>query len=436
MENIESLLFELLVVFFLIFSNGVFVSFEYALIRIRDSELAPLIQKGNKKAILVSNTKVNIEKYISATQLGITLVNLLLGWFGEGVMYKIFFPFFSFIGLQDKISSTLTVIIGLSFITFSAVVLGELVPKVVAIRKALPVSFWLAPPIKLFYNVFKPFIFLLEKTGNAILKIMKIEPVSKMDKVSSEEEIRFIIDEGVKSGVIDSTEHQLIEKIFEFNDKMAKDIMVPRNNIVAIDIDSPRDKIIETIIEQGYSRIPVYKETIDNIIGILYSKDLISAAEHRDLIVLHDILRTATFVPETKRIGEILKEFQRKRIHMGIVVNEHGGVEGLVTLEDIIEEIVGEIEDEYDVESSKIQRDKLGIYLINPIIEIKEFNKYFNSDIPENPDEYQTLSGFLQYVTGHIPEIYERIDYKGLIFIVTKKAGNKLLQVKIQKKVL
>lgn len=436
MENIESLLFEVLVIFALIFINGAFVAFEYSLIRIRDSELATLIRKGNKKALLVSNTKANIEKYISATQLGITLVNLILGWFGEGVMHKIFFPIFTLFGLHDKISGTLTVVIGISLITFTTIVLGELVPKVVAIRKSMSVSFWLDSFMKLFYKIFKPFIFIIEKTGNFVLKLIRLEPISKMDKISSEEEIRFIIDEGVKSGVIDSTEHQLIEKIFEFNDKMAKDIMVPRNNIVAIDIDSPRDKIIETIIEQGFSRIPVYKETIDNIVGILYSKDLISAAEHRDLIVLNDILRTATFVPETKRIGEILKDFQKKRIHMGIVVNEHGGVEGLITLEDIIEEIVGEIEDEYDVETSKIQKDKLGIYLINPNIEIKEFNKYFNCDIPENSDEYQTLSGFLQYVTGHIPEIYERIDYKGLIFIITKKAGNKLLQVKIQKKVL
>ena len=209
--------------------------------------------------------------------------------------------------------------------------------------------------------------------------------------------------------------------------------MVPRNNMIAIDIDDNREKIIQMIIDEGYSRIPVYKETIDNIIGILYSKDLISAAEHRELILLQDILRPVHFIPETKHIGELLKELQKKHIHLGIVINEHGGVEGLITLEDIIEEIVGEIEDEYDIESPAIQKDKKGIYLINPIIPVADFNKLLNTDIPEDKDEYHTLSGFLQTVTGHIPEIFERIDYKGLLFTITKKAGNKLLQVKIQR---
>ncbi|MCX7834276.1 MAG: hemolysin family protein [Ignavibacteria bacterium] len=434
MDNIESQFFQMFIVFALIISNGIFVAFEYALIRVRDSELASLIKKGNKKAVLVSSTKAKIEKYISATQLGITLVNLLLGWFGDEVMYSIFYPLYSLFGMHENITTTVTTVSGIALITFLTVVLGEFVPKVVAIRKTLPVSFWLARPIKLFYSIFKPFIFLLEKTGNYILKIINIEPTSKLEEVSSQEEIEYIIEEGVKSGVIDSTEHQLIQNIFEFNDKMVKDIMVPRNNIVAIEIDSPRDKIIETIIEQGYSRIPVYKETIDNIVGILYSKDLISAAEYRGLIVLQDILRTATFIPETKRIGETLKEFQKKRIQMGIVINEHGGVEGLVTLEDIIEEIVGEIEDEYDIESIKIQKDESGVYLVNPIIEIKEFNEYFNTEIPEQSDEYRTLSGFLQFITGKIPNLNDRIEYKDLIFIVNKKEGNKLLQLKVYKK--
>lgn len=209
--------------------------------------------------------------------------------------------------------------------------------------------------------------------------------------------------------------------------------MVPRNNIVAINIDDNRDMIIQKVIDEGYSRVPVFKDTIDNIIGIIYSKDLISAAEFRELIVLTDILRPAYFVPETKQIGEILKDFQRKRIHLGIAVNEHGNVEGLITLEDIIEEIVGEIEDEYDIDTRNVQKDKLGIFLVNPLITIEEFNQKFKSDIPVDNDDYHTLSGFLQMVTGHVPEIYERIDYKEFVFTIMKKSGNRLLQVKVQR---
>lgn len=432
----ETFILEIILIFTFIFINGFFVSFEYALIKIRNSEIETLIQKGNQKAYVLKNLKDNIERYISATQLGITTVNLLLGWIGEDVLSNIFKPFFQHLGFQDTLFQSLTVISGIIIITYLTIVLGELVPKVIAIRYTRQTSLWLSLPIKIFYGIFKPFIWILENSANLFLKIIGVEPVSKTDMVSSEEEIRYLINEGRKTGIIDSTEHQLIEKIFDFNDKSAKDIMVPRNSIVAINILDSRDKIIKTVVEEGFSRIPVFKDSLDNIIGILYSKDLISASEHRDLIVLQDILRTAHFVPETKHIGEILKDFQRKHIHMGIVVDEHGGVEGLITLEDIIEEIVGEIEDEYDVDTKTIERDRFGIFLINPVMTIEEFNKKFKTSIPENHDEYLTLSGFLQFVTGHIPEIYERVDYKGLIFIITKKAGNKLLQVKIQRTVV
>jgi CBS domain containing-hemolysin-like protein len=241
-----------------------------------------------------------------------------------------------------------------------------------------------------------------------------------------------LLSEGRKSGAIDQTEHQLIEKIFEFNDKMVKEIMVPRNHMVALDINDSREKIFQTVTEEGFSRLPIYKDTIDNIIGIIYTKDLISAAEHRDLITLQDIIRPAFFVSSTKQIGNLLKEMQRNKVHMSVVVDEYGGVEGLVTIEDIIEEIVGEIEDEYDVDMQEVVNEKSGVYLVNPIIGIEDFNKRFKANIPEDPD-YQTLSGFLQKVTGHIPEIYERIDYKGLSYVITKKTGNMIVQVRVQK---
>lgn len=433
MIEIEQILFELIVVFLFIFLNALFVAVEFSIFRVRNTEIETLIQKGDAKAKNLREIKNHIDKYISAAQLGITLVNLILGWIGEGVFSKLFSPVINFLNLESHISRSLTVIIGVLILSYLTVTIGEIAPKSVAIRYPLKISMRLAGFMKGFFNLFRPFIWLLNTSANRILKMINIEPVTRDEIHHSEEEIRQIISEGRKAGVIDSTEHQLIEKIFEFNDKVARDIMVPRNKMVAIDIDDNRDKIIQTVVEEGYSRIPVYKETIDNIIGVIYSKDLISAAEHRELIVLKDILRPAHFIPETKHIGELLKEFQKRHVHLGIVVNELGGVEGLVTLEDIIEEIVGEIEDEYDVEARSVTREKKGIYLINPEITIEEFNKMLNTDLPLNPDEYTTLGGFLQYVTGHIPEVFERVDYKGLIFTVTKKSGNKLLQIRVQR---
>lgn len=433
MESVQSGIFDVVLIVIIIIVNALFVAVEYALVRVRSTELDAIINKGNKQAKLSKNIIENINSYISATQLGITILNLLLGWIGEDVFTKLLYPVFMFFGIKDPLSHTLSIILGLMIITFFAVTIGEIAPKTIAIKFPLRITLWFSYPLQIFYNVFKPFIWLLNKGANLALGIFGIKSASKDEIVHSEEEIRQIIKEGRTTGVIDSTEHQLIEKIFDFNDKTVDEIMIPRNNMFAIDINERRDTIIHKVIEEGFSRIPVYNETVDNIIGIIYSKDIISAAEHKDVIVLQDILRPANFVPETKHIGELLKEMQRKHIHLVIVVNEHGGVEGLATLEDIIEEIVGEIEDEYDVENKAVEVGKKGVYLVNPNIPIEEFNKKFNSDIPINEEEYQTLSGFLQQVTGHIPEIYERIDYKGISMTVTKKAGNKLLQIKIQK---
>jgi len=433
MINIESVLLEILLIFMLVFVNALFVATEYAIVRTRTTELELLISKGSSNAKITKQILTELQSYISACQLGITIVNLLLGWIGEDVFFGLLSPLFDYFSLSSTFSKTLSVFIGLGFITYFTITVGELAPKAIAIRHYINISVFLSRPLRMFYKIFKPFIWLLNTSANLILKLIGIEKLTAEEAFHSEEEIRQIILEGRKTGVIDQTEHALIEKIFDFNDKTAKEIMVPRNMMTAIDIDENRERIIQLVIDDGYSRIPVYKDSIDNIIGIIYSKDLIGAAEHKDLILLNEIIRPVHFIPENKHIGEILKDFQKKRIHIGIVVNEHGGVEGLITLEDILEEIVGEIEDEYDIETEKIKRDKKGMFLVNPDISIEEFNKRFNTDIPEDNDEYQTLSGFLQTVTGHIPEIYERIDYKGLVFTIMKKTGNRLLQIKIQR---
>ncbi len=431
MQEIKSIFFDLFLLLVFVTMNALFVAAEFAIVKVRKTQLVSMKDSKSKLALrLISH----LDEYLAATQFGITISSLGLGWIGEPVTARILDPVFELLKISDpKTIHTISLTVGFILITFLHIILGELAPKSVAIRHPKQTTLFVAIPLNLFYVVFKPAIWLLNGTANAILRAAGIQPVSEMEKSHSEEEIRILIAEGTKSGEIDKTEQQLIEKIFDFNDKVAKEVMVPRNSMFAIDIEESRDKIIEKVIEEGYSRIPVFKDTIDNVIGVIYSKDIISAAEHRDIIVLQDIIRPVHFIPETKHIGEILADFQKKRIHLGIVVNEHGGVEGLITLEDIIEEIVGEIEDEYDTESEKIKQDKKGIYLVNPEISIEEFNKRFTVDIPVADDEYQTLSGFLQQVTGHVPEVYERIDYKGLIMTVMKKAGNRLLQIKVQK---
>lgn len=409
-----------------------FVVTEYAIIRVRTSEIDALIAEGNLRAETAKNVISHLDKYISATQLGITFVNLLLGWIGEDIFVKLLHPFFLSVGISDTFSQTLSIFFGLLIITYFTITIGELAPKAFAIRKYLGAVLWLSYPLTIFYKIFKPFIWFLNYSAGVIIRLIGLKPLDSESDIQSEEEIMAVIRAGRKSGVIDKTEHQLIEKIFDFNDKLAKEIMVHRGEMIVLNIEDNREKIYEVVTEEGYSRIPVYKDTVDNIVGIIYTKDLISASEHRQLIVLQDIIRPAYFVSETKNIGILMRDFQKEKVHMGIVVNEYGGVEGLITMEDIIEEITGEIMDEYDIESPDIIKGKNQEYLVNPFIPVKEFNEKFNANIPIDT-RYNTLGGFLFNVTGHIPELYERIDFSGFTFIITNKQRNTIKQVKVIK---
>lgn len=432
--HLESILFELILVFLIIFANAFFVAAEFAIVKVRSTQIQPLAESNNQRAKTAAKILNNLDAYLSASQVGITMTSLGLGWVGEPVTAKLLSPVFIWFGMtNEQTIHTLSVIVGFIFLTFLHISLGEQAPKMLAIKSPKSVSLIVSIPLNLFYITFKPIVWLLNHAANMILRLIGIQQVSESERISSEDELRLLISEGRKSGAIDQTEHQLIEKIFEFNDKQASEIMVPRNHMIAINLEDSREEIFQKVTEEGFSRIPVYKETIDNIVGVIYTKDLISASEHRELITLQDIIRPAFFVSSTKQIGNLLKEMQRNKVHMAIVVDEYGGVEGLVTIEDIIEEIVGEIQDEYDVdESQEVVSEKSGVYLVNPIISIENFNTRFKTELPEDPD-YQTLNGFLQKVTGHIPEVYERIDYKGMSFVITKKSGNRILQVRVQK---
>ncbi len=250
-------------------------------------------------------------------------------------------------------------------------------------------------------------------------------------KSVSEEEVKQFLEEGERSGAIDKTEHELIKSIFEFTDTTVKEIMVPRTDVFAVDIATPRDQLIHILIDQGYTRVPAYRESIDNIIGIIYTKDLLGVLEHRGLIILQDIIRPAYMVPESKKISVLLRELQKKRQHMAIVIDEFGGTEGIITVEDIVEEIVGEIRDEYDEEHSDVVTASDGSVQVSGGITIHDFNEKFKTVIPEDAD-YDTISGFLHKQTGRIPELQEEIKYKNISFTVTKKNERRIRLVKIR----
>ena len=248
----------------------------------------------------------------------------------------------------------------------------------------------------------------------------------------SEAEFKQVLEASTMSGAIDKTEHELIKSILEFTDTTVKEIMVPRPDIIGLDISMPRDVLVRKVIEEGYSRLPVYKGTVDNIIGVIYSKDLLSLLEHRDLIVLQDIIRPAYFVPESKKISQLLREFQLKKAHLAIVIDEFGGTEGIITMEDIIEEIVGEIHDEYDEVSKSIEQARDGSVTVDARMSVGDFNQQFNAQLLEAP-EYETLAGFIQKELGRLPEVGDIVTHQALTLTVQSKTARRIRTVRVMR---
>jgi CBS domain containing-hemolysin-like protein len=246
----------------------------------------------------------------------------------------------------------------------------------------------------------------------------------------SEEEFKQVLEASTMSGAIDKTEHELIKSILEFTDTTVKEIMVPRPDIIGLDISIPRDVLVRKVIEEGYSRLPVFEGTIDNIIGVIYSKDLLSLLEHRDLIVLQDIIRPAYFVPESKKISQLLREFQHKKAHLAIVIDEFGGTEGIITMEDIIEEIVGEIQDEYDEVSKTIEQARDGSVTVDARMSVGDFNQQFKAQLPEAP-EYETLAGFIQKELGRMPEVGDTVTRQELTLTIQSKTARRIRTVRV-----
>ena len=417
----------------LVLTNAFFVAAEFAIVKVRSSQIAQRLKSGHRRAWLAKNILEHLDAYLSATQLGITIASLGLGWAGEPLLADLFRGPFSALGISGEHTlRAVTIAVSFGILTFLQIVLGEVAPKYIAIQHPETTTLIVSVPLQLFYKVFKPIIWFINRSATLLLGAVGIPTAETSELVHSAEELQFIVSEGTKSGVFNKTEQELISSIFEFSNTTAREIMVPRTEVIAVEINTPRDKLIRVVTEEGYSRLPAYKDTIDNIVGIIYTKDLISLLEHQDLIVLQDIIRQAHFVPDAVKISKLMRDLQERKIHIAIVVDEFGGTQGIITMEDILEEIVGEIHDEYDEILKDVEQSADGSALVNAGINIGDFNNRFMVEIPEDP-EYETLNGFLYKLTGRIPEITEEIRYNNLHFTVMKKSQRRLRQLKVRK---
>ncbi len=400
----------LLLTLFLVILNGFFVAAEFSIVKVRYSQIHLKAEQGNRYAKKSEHIINNLDTYLSATQLGITLASLGLGWIGEPVVAKIIAAVFSSleISITPDMLHSISLPVGFVLITMLHIVFGELAPKSIAIRKSEETTLSIAYPLFVFFVVFRPFIWLMNTMSNIFLNLIGIQPVGEHE-IHSVDELRLLVEQSKKGGEIQEENYEIIKNAFDFTDHNAKQIMIPRQMVFSIDIETPPHEVIESILENGYSRIPVYKESIDNIIGFVYAKDILKAQYMNQNFKIDDLLHPPFYVFETRKISDILKEFQKRHMHLAVVMDEFGGTQGIVTLEDILEELVGEIQDEDDDEKPIVEKKGGNVFFVQSTQPLTDINEHLPHPF-ETSENYTTLSGLLLYYFNRIPKINEQIQ--------------------------
>ncbi len=403
------MIFEIFLTLFLVFLNGFFVAAEFAIVKVRSSQLQ--VKAGNSFTGKIAQFIIeHLDSHLAATQLGITLASLGLGWIGEDVVSRLVLNSMHGMGFEmsEKLSHQIAVPIAFAIITVLHIVFGELAPKSLAIRYPTSTTLWLASPLRFFYVVFRPFIWVLNGFANFILRMIGVPPVAHGD-IHSEEELRLIIAESEEGGAIESSERELIQNVFDFDNRQVKHIMRPRTQLVAFDVDTTLEEAIEEALKEGYSRYPLYRDSIDNILGIVMTKDLLTERLSPNGKTVQDMLRPVIYVNTNRKITHLLRTFQKERTQFAVVVNEFGGTVGIVTLEDILEELVGEIQDEYDTELPIVEKTADRTFRILAQNPIDEINEFLPEALPVEGD-YLTLSGLLLNTSDNIPQFGQTIS--------------------------
>lgn len=428
MDIVISILITLLFVFL----NGFFVAAEFAIVKVRSSQLELKAQAGSRVAILSKRIVSHLDAYLAATQFGITIASLALGWIGEPVVSKIIKELIGLFGLElaPNILSTISLITAFVIITILHIVLGELAPKSLAIQRSEQTTLAVAYPLHAFYWLCCPFIWMLNGIANFILKLIGLHSVSEQEVYSSDE-LRYLVDQAKESGNVDSAEFDIIQNAFDFSERTARQIMVPRTQVVAIDANDYDEKTLEFVIEEGYSRIPCYEDNIDNTIGVVHLKDILKKMRINGTVDIRSIIRPVSFTPETKRIGQLLKEFQVKHQQIAMVLNEYGGVEGVITMEDILEELVGEIQDEYDNEIPFVEQTGDNTYSVIATAAISDINDELPHPIDKDK-QYDTLAGYLIDKFGRIPNTHDKLEAEDYQFTVVKKNKASIVLVQLK----
>jgi CBS domain containing-hemolysin-like protein len=408
----------------LILLNAFFVAGEYALVTARRTRIQELANEGNRRAKLVLRLTSDPPRFIAAMQLGVTATSLAIGAIGEPALRRVLNPVFAGIA---------SVIIAFFIITFLHVVVGELMPKGISLAYSERVALAVAAPVRSFFFVFKPLIWLLQRSSELGLRALGLEPPSGEVAGLSETELKMLLQRSEHEGEIETEEREMLYKVFDFADKEVSDVMVPRPDVVALSLDLPPEECLHAAVESPYTRYPVYRGSLDDVVGVLHVRDLLRAVEHAGSIAkveIEPLLRQAQFVPETKDLAALLREFRRTKEHMAIVIDEYGAMEGIVTLEDLLEEIVGEIEDEFDLPDESVEQVDERRIRIHGTFTIDDFNEEFHVDLPV--DDYNTVGGFIFGELGHVANEGETVEHDGTRFTVLETDGNRIDRVEVE----
>jgi putative hemolysin len=412
-----NLLLELVAVAALILLNAFFVAAEYGLVTSRRTRIEELSHEGNRRARRVLVLVSDPPRFIAAMQLGVTLTSLGIGALGEHALTRLFDP---------VMATALAVAIAYLILTFFHVVIGELVPKGIALGHSEATALAVAAPVRAFFAVFRPLIWILQSATNFVLGLLGLEPPGGETEVHSEAELKMLLNVSTERGEIEAGEQEMLYKVFDFADKEASDVMVPRPEVVALSVDLPPEECLRAVMESPYTRYPVYRESLDDIVGILHVRDLFGALVDRGLaaVEVEQLVRPAYVVPETKDLAALLTEFRRTNQHMAIVIDEYGGMEGIVTLEDLLEEIVGEIEDEFDLPDESVEQVDEDTIRIDGTFPIDDFNEQFRTELPV--EDYHTMAGFVFGQLGRAAQEGDEVSHDGMVFRVEEVEGQRI----------
>jgi CBS domain containing-hemolysin-like protein len=412
----------------LVLINAFFVAAEFALVRSRKTRLEAMARGGDALARVALKATKNLAAALSASQLGVTLTSLLLGWIAESLLVQSFAGYVARLPLGIEVATRISVatVVALAFVTYMTVVFGELTPKTFALNEPERWARYLTPPLLAFAWIMRPFMWLLNSSASGVMHVLGQRLVPSAESVHSPEELRMLVEQSEEGGAIEEHDAALLDAVFEFSEKNARGVMTPRTEIVAIDATATLDDIIELVSESGLSRYPVYEETIDDIVGIILSKDLIPVLARRPAeFQLRPLMRPVYFIPGSREVEDVLADFKRRKEHMAIVLDEYGGTAGIVTMEDLLEEIVGEILDEYDVgEEVDVRTTTNGETIVSGATSISEFNEQFGTTIPE--EDYTTVGGYVFGELGRLPVVGDRLTVGDATFIVQEMDGRKI----------